>query len=65
MGIFSSRPDTAATKRDVDSWENIIKFTYAKEATTYDNLLLDGSISNADVRDGGGYSGLHEIPANI
>jgi hypothetical protein len=62
--MSSSRPDTAATKRDVDSDENIDKFTDAKEATTYDNLLLDGSISNADVRDPGGYgmSGLHVIP---
>ena len=60
--MSSSRPDTAATNRDVDSKENIYKFIWAKEVTTYDNLLLDGSISNADVRDGGGYSGLHEIP---
>ena len=60
--MSSSRPDTAATKRDVDSYENIRKFTYAKEATTYDNLLLDGSISSADVRDSDGYSGLHMIP---
>ena len=61
MGIFSSRPATAATKRDVDSEENIRKFIRAKEATTYDNLLLDGSISNADVRYGRD-SGLHAIP---
>jgi hypothetical protein len=61
--MSSSRTDTAATKRDVDSWENRWKFTYkAKEATTYDNLLLDGSISNADVRGDGGWSGLHGIP---
>ena len=60
--MSSSRPDTAATKRDVDSRENIRKFIYAKEATTYDNLLLDGSISNADVRDEYGGSGLHIIP---
>ena len=60
--MSSSRPDTAATKRDVDSKENIDKFIYAKEATTYDNLLLDGSISNADVRYGNGDSGLHLIP---
>ncbi len=46
----------------MDSWENIIEFTLAEEATTYDNLLLDGSISNADVRDGHGYSGFHRIP---
>ena len=63
--MSSSRPDTAATKRDVDSEENINKFIHAKEATTYDNLLLDGSISNADVRyDSGstnGRSGLHWI----
>ena len=57
--MSSSRPNTAATKRDVDSWENRRKFTEAKDATTYDNLLLDGSISNADVRDNMGYSGLH------
>ena len=57
-----SRPDTAATKRDVDSYENIMKFKYAKEATTYDNLLLDGSISNADVRYGSDRSALHMIP---
>ena len=62
MSIFSSRPDTAATKRDVDSRVNIDKFICAKEATTYDNLLLDGSISNADVRDKYGRSGLHKIP---
>ena len=60
--MSSSRPDTAATNRDVDSWENRWEFTYAREATTYDNLLLDGSISNAGVRDGSGYSGLHCIP---
>ena len=59
--MSSSRPDTAATKRDMDSFENISKFIRAKEATTYDNLLLDGSISNADVRYGG-WSGLHIIP---
>ena len=27
-----------------------MKFIYAEEVMTYDNLLLDGSISNADVR---------------
>ena len=57
-----SRPDTAATNRDVDSGENIRKFTLAREATTFDNLLLGGSISNADVRDEYGISGLHMIP---
>ncbi len=64
MGIFSSRPDTAATKHDVDSKENIREFIYAKKTATYDNLLLDGSISNADVRDESyiGGSGLHRIP---
>ncbi len=47
----------------MDSWDNVYTFTEAKEATTYDNLLLDGSISNADVRGGGGgQSGLHYIP---
>jgi ankyrin repeat protein len=60
--MSSSRPDTAATKRDVDSEENIRKFICAREATTYDNLLLDGSISNADVRNDDGQSGLHRIP---
>ncbi len=60
--MSSSRPDTAATNRDVDSKGNIIEFIWAKEATTYDGLLLDGSISNADVRNGDGNSGLHEIP---
>ena len=63
--MSSSRPDTAATNRDVDSLDNIIKFISAKEATTYDNLLLDGRISNANVRDDheyGGWSGLHRIP---
>ena len=60
--MSSSRPDTAATKRDVYSYENIDKFIWAEEATTYDNLLLDGSISNADVRYHSGYSGLHWIP---
>ena len=62
--MSSSRPDTAATKRDVDSRENIDNFIRAKEATTYDNLLLDGSISNADVRNDelGRSSGLHMIP---
>ena len=38
---------------------------YVREATTYDNLLLDGSISNADVRcihdDGYGWSVLHWV----
>ena len=60
--MSSSRPDTAATNRDVDSVKNIHEFIWAREATTYDNLLLDGSISNADVRNEYGYSGLHEIP---
>ena len=60
--MSSSRPDTAATKRDVDSEENIGEFVRAREATTYDNLLLDGSISNADVREGYNKSGLHCIP---
>ena len=60
--MSSSRPDTAATNRDVDSRWDINKFILAREATTYDNLLLDGRISNADVRDDGGSSGLHEIP---
>ncbi len=60
--MSSSRPDTAATNRDVDSEENIDEFICAEEATTYDNLLLDGRISNADVRNEIGRSGLHEIP---
>ena len=67
--MSSSRPDTAATNRDVDSWENRKEFIEAREATTYDNLLLDGRISNADVRsdhesygNGHSYSGLHYIP---
>ena len=60
--MSSSRPDTAATNRDVDSKENIDKFICAREATTYDNLLLDGRISNADIRDDVGESGLHWIP---
>ena len=64
--MSSSRLDTAATNRDVDSFrslENRKEFTYAREATTYDNLLLDGRISNADVRfDLYGHSGLHLIP---
>ena len=60
--MSSSRPDTAATKRDVDSKENRKEFVQAREATTYDNLLLDGRISNAEVRNHYGYSGLHEIP---
>ena len=51
----------AATKRDVDSYLNISDFKLAREATAYDNLLLDGSISNADVRSGNGWSGLHRI----
>ncbi len=62
--MSSSRPDTAATNRDVDSWENKSKFICAKEATTCDNLLLDGRISNADVRTDaylGCWSGLHAI----
>ena len=54
MGSYYSRPDTAANRE---------KFTWAGKATTYDNLLLDGRISNADVRfDDGGGSGLHWIP---
>ncbi len=60
--MSSSRPDTAATKRDVDSRENIDKFIGAGKATTYDYLLLDGSISNADVRNEYGQSGLNIIP---
>ena len=60
--MSSSRPDTAATNRDVDSLENCSEFIDAREATTYDNLLLDGRISNADVRRDGGRSGLHAIP---
>ena len=60
--MSSSRPDTAATNRDVDSMKNLSKFIDAREATTYDNLLLDGRISNADVRNDYGRSGLHEIP---
>ena len=60
--MSSSRPDTAATKRDVDSEENRYIFTRAEEATTYDNLLWDGRISNADVRGDNDYSGLHMIP---
>ena len=62
--MSSSRPDTAATKRDVDSKENIMKFRQAKEATTYDNLLLDGSFSNADIRSGDGSSCLHFVPTD-
>ena len=46
----------------MDSYENRNKFTQAREATTYDNLLLDGSISDADVRDEYGQSCLHVIP---
>ena len=47
----------------MDSEENRWKFIEAEEATTYDNLLLDGRISNADVRSNDyGSSGLHEIP---
>ena len=60
--MSSSRPDTAATNRDVDSKENINEFIWAREATTYDNLLLDGRISNADVREYCGSSGLHKVP---
>ncbi len=60
--MSSSCPDTAATDGDVDSRGNIMKFIGAKEATTYDNLLLDGSISNANVRDEYSWSGLHYIP---
>ena len=60
---FPSLTDShPATNRGVDSKENILKFIYhAREATHYDNLLLDGSISNADVR-GNRYSALHHIP---
>ena len=42
--------------------ENRDIFIYAHEATTYDYLLLNGSISNANVRDDHGRSGLHRIP---
>ena len=48
--MSSSRPDTVATNRDVDSMDYRFEFVDARKATTYDNLLLDGSISNADVR---------------
>ena len=51
-----SHPGTGATNC------NRSNFLWAREATTYDNLLLDGRISNADVRDGNGSSGLHMIP---
>ncbi len=44
------------------SMENRLKFTKAKKATTYDNLLSDFSISNADARYCCGSSGLHCIP---
>ncbi len=44
--------------------KNRVKFIEAKEATTYDNLLLDGSISNADVRNKYAGSGLHKIPVS-
>jgi hypothetical protein len=60
--MSSSRPDTAATNRDVDSEDNCHEFIHAREATTYDNLLLDGRISHVDVRDDVGESGLHWIP---
>ena len=50
-----SHPGTGATNC------NRSNFLWAREATTYDNLLLDGRISNADVRDGNGSSGLHMI----
>ena len=60
--MSSSRPDTAATNRDMDSVKNRFEFTNAYEATTYDNLLLDGRISNAAVRDDNGGSGLHLNP---
>ena len=50
------------SKRDVDSEENRRTSTQAREAMTYDNLLLDGSISNADVRrEYSGWSDLHCI----
>ena len=68
MGCYYSRINrvdldtAAATNRDVDSKENINKFIEARETTTYDNLLLDGRISNADVRGDNGASGLHWIP---
>ena len=45
----------------MDAGGYLNKFIWAKEATTYDGLLLNGSISNAGVRNGG-YSGLHWIP---
>ncbi len=60
--MSSSCPDTAATKCGEDSEKIIWKFTHAEEATTYNNLLLDGSISNANVRFFCGSSGLHYIP---
>ncbi len=60
--MSSSRPDTVATNLVVDSWGNRRNFAYAREATIYDNLLLDGSISNADIRYDDGWSGLHLIP---
>ena len=61
--MSSSRPDTAATNHDVDSEENRKKFVVARKATTYDNLLLDGSISHAGIRWGPGrWSGLIYIP---
>ena len=50
-------------KLNMDSFENVRKFTEAKEATVYDNQLSDGRISNANVRRDGRSSGLHEIPS--
>ena len=62
--MSSSRPPgTEAINCDVDSYVNVLKFRDALEATTYDNLLSGGSISNADVRDLSGVSSLHCIPA--
>ena len=65
MGCYYSRLSKVATKRGggVDSKDNINTFMWAKEATTYDNLLLDGRISNADVRTDvrTALSGLHMI----
>ncbi len=61
MDSKESRDQFTATNPDVDSKENRDKFTQTKEATTYDSLLLDGSISNADVRYGSGRSVLHYV----
>ena len=61
--VLETQGEGPVYRPDMDSEENHREFTHAIKATTYDNLLLDGRISNADVRSMYGQSSaLHDIP---